>query len=348
VSGHQLTYKHSIEEKKSQLRNLFKEIDCSHMHPKIIPTPIASGFRNRAKYKIFGSPDRFEIKGTDPIQGEVPYENALWLLPEWGRTLVTQIIDVVSKHLDDYWVDGLEVQLSHGNEHAHLTLSVKRQNMKSYEDLAESLIERVPALHGVSIPSKKNDFGKSYLLHKINGLHFYAHYSAFFQSNLSLTKMLMEKIKQKCRHVDFCRILDLYCGVGFLSLSIAEENTPVIGADVNKRAVDSARLNAKNLGIRQFSLLCSPVENFIKSIFISPNDLVIIDPPRSGCPNSLIDIISASKPNDVCSISCDLSSHVRDLKIWLGDGYKIQSISAFDMFPFTEFLETAVFLRRNS
>ncbi len=348
MSRHQLTYKHYLEEKKSQLLHLIKQIDCGHMHPKIIPTPIACGFRNRAKYKIFGSPDRFQIKGTDPIQGEVPYENALWLLPEWGRTLVTQIIDVVSKHLEDYWVDGLEVQLSHGNEHAHLTLSVKRQDMKSYEDLADLLLERISALHGVSIPSKKKDFGKPYLLHKINGLYFYAHYSAFFQSNLSLTKILMEDVKHRCRNVGFCRILDLYCGVGFLSLSIAEENTPVIGADVNKRAVDSARLNAKNLGIRQSSLLCSPVENFIKSILIDPSDLVIIDPPRSGCPESLISIISASRPNDVCSISCDLSSHIRDLKIWLADGYRIQSISVFDMFPFTEFLETAVFLRRNS
>jgi len=341
-------YKLSFKEKTIQLKNGLAEISSDHLCSVLVPTPIAIGCRNRAKYKIFGTSDRFQIKGTDPIQGEVPYEKALWLLPVWGRKLVTQVIEIISEKLLNFWVDGFEVQLFHGNRQGHVTLSVKRQEMQSYSELAGFLLGEIPALEGVSIPSQKQDFGKSYLLHNIGGVNFYSQYSAFFQSNMCLTTMLVEDVKRKCQNKDFYRILDLYCGIGLFSLSLAENTTPVLGVDINKRAIDSARLNAKNLGFGQVSFLCCPVENFLQNASISPNDLVIIDPPRSGCPESLIHIISKRKPDFICSISCDLPSHIRDLKLWIENGYDVQSIAALDMFPFTEFLETVAFLQKRN
>jgi len=244
-------------------------------------------------------------------------------------------------------VDGLEVQLSHGNKHAHLTLSVKKKDLTSYSNLARSLLGQVAALCGVSIPSKKKDYGQSYLLHKIDKKTFYSQYAAFFQSNVCLTTRLVNEVKKQCRELDFGGILDLYCGVGLFSLSIAEKSTPVFGVDVNKRAVDSARLNARNQGLHHASYLCCPVENFLPNASINPSDLVIIDPPRSGCPSSLIRILSERKPNYICSISCHLPSHIRDLKQWAENGYQVHSLAALDMFPFTEFLETVAFLRRS-
>jgi 23S rRNA (uracil1939-C5)-methyltransferase len=158
----------------------------------------------------------------------------------------------------------------------------------------------------------------------------------------------VKEVKNGCENVDFSRILDLYCGVGLFSLSIAENDTSVVGVDINKRAIDSARLNSKNLGHSCVSFVCSPVENFLPYASINHQDLVIIDPPRSGCPESLIRILSEIQPGLICSISCEPSSHIRDLKQWVENGYEIQSIAALDMFPFTEFLETIAFLRRMS
>ena len=203
-------------------------------------------------------------------------------------------------------------------------------------------------LEGVSIPSQRQDFGISYLLHNIHGKDSLSQYSAFFQSNLRLTTKLVEEVKRKCQNLDFARILDLYCGVGLFSLSLAKKNTAAIGVDINKRAIDSARFNAKSLQFRQVSFLCCPVENFLHNAHINPDDLVVIDPPRSGFQESLIAAISERRPHHVCSISCDLPTHIRDLKNWMRNGYKIQSMAVFDMFPFTEYLETAAFLQRNS
>jgi tRNA/tmRNA/rRNA uracil-C5-methylase (TrmA/RlmC/RlmD family) len=347
VSSQQSSYKHHLLQKRALIQSLLGKIDCDHINPEIIPTPIGKGYRNRAKYKIFGNPEGFQVKGTDPTHGEVPYQKAIWLLPSWGRKLVTQIVEIISDRVLDYWVDGFEVQLSHGKRHAHVTLSVKRQDKQSYSGLAEILLAEISSLEGVSIPSKKQDFGKSYLLHSIHGVDFLSQYSVFFQSNLCLTAKLVEEVKRQCQNWNFHRILDLYCGVGLFSLSLAEKTITAIGVDINKRAIDSARFNAKNMQFHKVSFLCCPVENFLKNALISSNDLVIIDPPRSGCPESLIAIISERKPRCICSISCDLPTHIRDLKSWMRNGYKVQSMAAFDMFPFTEYLETAAFLSRN-
>jgi tRNA/tmRNA/rRNA uracil-C5-methylase (TrmA/RlmC/RlmD family) len=343
----QTNYSNSLRKKTARLKNSLAEISIDHLFSELIPTPITIGFRSRAKFKVFGNCESFRIKGTDPIHGEVPYEDALWMMPVQGRKLVIQIVDIISDKLSQFWVDGFEVQLAHGNRHTHVTLSVKRQTRKSYAELAEFMLDKISSLKGVSIPSKKQNVGIPYLLHNVNGTTFYSQYAAFFQSNIHLTSELVNEVKRKCQNLYYRMILDLYCGVGLFSLSIAKNNTSILGVDINKRAIDSARLNAKKMDFTQASFLCSPVENFLQNTYISPNDLVIIDPPRSGCPESLIRIISKHKPEFICSISCDLSSHIRDLKQWIEVGYDIQSITALDVFPFTEFLETVAFLQRN-
>jgi 23S rRNA (uracil1939-C5)-methyltransferase len=342
-----MEYERHLELKRSEWQNLISEIGENNDFPEIIPTPIAKGYRNRVKYKILGNPESFVIIGTDPLLGDVPYEEALWLLPKWARKTVAQIIDIISDNQEEYWIDGLEVQLSHGNKHAHLTLSVKKQDARPFSVLADSLLEKVPALQGVSIPSKKKEYGKSYLLHRINRKIFFSQYAAFFQSNLCLTERLVKEVKNQCGDMDYDGILDLYCGVGLFSLSVAEDSIPVLGVDINKRAVDSARLNARNQGFGRASFVCCPVENYVLGPSVGPRHLVIIDPPRAGCPASLIRILSERKAGYICSISCHLPSHARDLKRWIENGYIVHSLAALDMFPFTEFLETVAFLRRS-
>ena len=344
----QTEYTHSLREKTKQWKKGLAGIFSDDLFSGLIPTPITKGFRSRAKYKIFGDPDCVSIKATDPKLGEVPYEDALWMMPSWGKKLVIQIVKIISDRLWNFWVDGFEVQLAHGNRSAHVTLSVKHKEKQSYAELAELMLDEVVSLGGVSIPSKKQDFGKPYLLHKINGKDFYSQYSAFFQSNLCLTPELLKDVENKCQNLEFYRILDLYCGVGLFSLSLAKNDSTAIGVDIDKRAIDSARLNAKNLDIGKASFLCCPVENYVQNAFISSNDLVIIDPPRSGCPKLFIDNISKHLPQYIFSISCNPQTHIRDLKKWIEDGYTIRSISAFDMFPYTEFLETVAFLQRKN
>jgi 23S rRNA (uracil1939-C5)-methyltransferase len=73
---------------------------------------------------------------------------------------------------------------------------------------------------------------------------------------------------------------------------------------------------------------------------------VLINPPRSGCPPKVINAITSRNPNHVLLISCSLKTHAIDLVMWKKGGYEILSLKAFDMFPFTDFLETVTVLKR--
>jgi 23S rRNA (uracil1939-C5)-methyltransferase len=77
-----------------------------------------------------------------------------------------------------------------------------------------------------------------------------------------------------------------------------------------------------------------------------PGDLVLFDPPRSGCPAGTIRAAAAKKPREVCVISCFPQTQLDDLEVWRSVGYSLRRMSALDMFPFTEFLETVSLLEK--
>ncbi len=337
-------YRQILRLKTAQVERFLSQISYSHLCTEIVPTVLEQGYRNRAKFKIFGTPRKFEVRGTDPLSGEIQASEAIRILPGWGRKLVVDTIGVISQNLSGYWVDGFEVQLTHGNKLAHLILSVKRSERRSYAELADLLLAKISGLKGVSIPSQKRDFGEPYLLHSILGKSIFSHHAAFFQSNIQLTPRLLEDVQKKSRNISFRRIVDLFCGVALFSFFLKKNDTEIIGVDNDKRAIESAGINADYQGIGRASFICASVETYACQVRLFPDDFVLIDPPRSGCPDSLIETIASQRPHYVCSISCCLKTHIRDLKGWINKGYSIQSFSAFDMFPFTEFLETVALL----
>jgi 23S rRNA (uracil1939-C5)-methyltransferase len=270
----------------------------------------------------------------------------LWLLPGWGRDLARNIWQVLLSHNSMYEVDGFEIQLTHGREIAHVTLSVKKTSEDSYMTLAGALLELVPGLVGVAVPSLKLDVGELYLSHKILGLEIKAHHAAFFQTNLRLLPQLLSTAKGWLEGRSLLSIKDLYCGVGLFALLTGTEHSHILGVDNSRSAVDSAQKNAAALGFSRSEFVCSSVEKFVDQAEFGSEDLVIIDPPRSGCPASVISAVAAQRPRNICLISCFLDTHVRDLKHWQEEGYCVVSMAAFDMFPFTDFLESLTLLER--
>ncbi len=337
-------YKQSLSSKKARIKKFLSDVACDHLYTDIVPTAVEQGFRSRAKFRIYGTLQKFRVMGTDPLSGEVPAPDAMWILPDWGRKLVTDTLGFISENLSDHWIDGLEIQLTHGSRYAHLALSAKRSCRRSYTELANLLMNKIPFLKGVSIPSQKSDFGDPYLLHNIHGKKFFSHYAAFFQSNLQLTPILLEVVRERFQKRRARRIIDFYCGIGLFSLFLTRNDGAIVGVDNGKKAIESARKNAEFQGVTQASFFCSSVDMYAQHARLLPDDFVLIDPPRSGCSDSLIEAIAGQGPHQVCSISCCLETHIRNLENWIRKGYTIQSFSAFDMFPFTEFLETVALL----
>jgi len=339
-------YLNHLEKKRMRMISLLESIGCGPLCQNITPSPLTKGFRNRAKFRVFENQGIIQIEGTDPHKGTVPFERALWILPEWGRPVARDVAAYREKHKQDFPFDGFEVQLAHGQQRAHILLSVKKMFPKLYQDCAEGLWAAIPELIGVAIPSQRIELGDVCLDHRLLGKSYLAHYHSFFQSNLSLTPRLLHRLVSEAEEMDFEKIIDLYCGVGLLSLSMANEGTPIEGVESRKVSVECAQKNALRLGYTVASFQREKVESFVRSTAFDSDDLVIINPPRSGCAAPVIRSISRHKPKNVLLVSCCLETHVKDLVLWQEAGYTAASVSAFDMFPFTPFIETVTRLIR--
>jgi tRNA/tmRNA/rRNA uracil-C5-methylase (TrmA/RlmC/RlmD family) len=344
-------YSKHLLEKANTMQSLLAELDCVCPCQSIEPSPVENGYRNRAKFKIFGREEQTETKGTDPARGEVLLEESLWILPEWGRALVRGVDGYLRENSFGCHVDGFEVNLTHGREEGHLTLSVKPESGGNYDKLAQEMVKRINGLTGVAIPSQKKEYGEPFLCHSLLDLVILAHYSAFFQSNLHLTPRLVETVCSFFEGIRFSRIYDLYCGAGLYSLFLEKYADELLGVDNSGWSVKSARMNADRLGLRHAHFFCASVESFIEKNMenrsVGDKEIVLLNPLRSGVPAQVINAVASRQVENVCLVSCCLETHLRDLSLWGKAGYVIISMTAFDMFPFTDFLETATLLRRD-
>jgi tRNA/tmRNA/rRNA uracil-C5-methylase (TrmA/RlmC/RlmD family) len=338
-------YEKNLQTKTQWMIGLLGGIGRPHLCAEIIHSSLSQGFRNRAKFRVFHGEGGMRVEGTNPGCGPVAFEKSLWILPDWGRQAVRHLIAFIRKNRKDFVCDGFEIQLAHGLKEVHTTFSVNRSISERYDDFAAELLTTVPEIVGVAIPSQKLEVGETILVHTIGRKDFYVHYASFFQSNLYLTPELIAHVSRISRELDRQEMLDLFCGVGLLSLSIGERDTKIVGVDTNRMAVSSARNNAAHMGFRSAKFFVSSTEQFIKTAEIGENTLVLINPPRSGCAPAVINGIASQNPEYIILVSCSLKTHVHDLMEWEKKGYEILSLKAFDMFPFTEFLETVTELK---
>jgi len=313
--------------------------------PGIIPTELEKGYRSRAKFKIYHREGNVRIVGTDPRRGEVPVKEVLWILPSWVRRVVEKICRKLGETEGPFPVHGLEIQLAHGREEIHVTLAVKRGAAGAYAPLAEILANDNREIVGVSVPSKKLIQGRVRLAHHLGGMDIFSDHRVFFQSNIQLTPCWLEQIRSWAISAEASRIVDLYCGVGLLAFFAAVKTMPLLGVENQPAAVCDARENARNMGFKSARFIRSAAEDFDAGKEIESRDLVLLDPPRTGCPSALISSLAKRRPRNVISISCCPETHVRDLCRWMQTGYRIESIRAYDAFPFTPFLETLAYLK---
>ena len=103
-------------------------------------------------------------------------------------------------------------------------------------------------------------------------------------------------------------------------------------------------INGKNLDLNQTKFNCTSVEKFLGTFPLSKDDVIFLNPPRQGVSPVVIETIASQRPRIICLVSCSLETHLRDLKLWKDFSYSIRSLAAFDMFPFTDFLETVTVL----
>jgi 23S rRNA (uracil1939-C5)-methyltransferase len=186
----------------------------------------------------------------------------------------------------------------------------------------------------------KTLYGKTFMKEKIAGNFFHVGISTFLQVNPYISDKLYSYVKSKINPCE--RILDIYSGIGTLTLYLADKANKIYGIEINPESVLSANNAAKANQIKNVKFISGDATRSIQ--FIKEKiDLIVVDPPRIGLTKELIDSCFKLNPERIIYISCDPLTLKRDL-YYLENKYKILEIQAFDMFPFTKHIETVVIL----
>lgn len=172
---------------------------------------------------------------------------------------------------------------------------------------------------------------------------------SFYQVNRDMA----EKLYQKAAEYAECEnktVLDLYCGAGTIGLSLAEKAKKIIGVEIIPDAVEDAKINAENNGIKNAEFICMDAAAAAKELAIRKlkPDVVIVDPPRKGCTSDLLNTIANDfSPERLVYVSCDSATLARDCAILRDLGYILKEYTPVDMFPATSHIETvAKFIRQ--
>lgn len=196
----------------------------------------------------------------------------------------------------------------------------------------------------------KNTFllaGKTAIKDQLLGLNFDISPTAFYQVNETQTENIYQEVIKLLKDDKKATLLDFYCGIGTMSLLLAEQIEKVVGIDISKDAIESAKQNAKQNGIKNATFLAQDVDDFMENYDNKNTETVaIIDPPRTGCTTEFIYKLCNIDPTKIVYVSCNPKTLVRDLQKFSELGYKYSNIKLYDMFPQSLHVEAVVLLSR--
>jgi len=170
--------------------------------------------------------------------------------------------------------------------------------------------------------------------------------NSFFQLNPSQAEALYDIAIKKAKLSRKEIVVDAYCGVGTIAINAAKYAKEVIGVESNKQAIINAKENVKINNISNAKFIEGNANNIIPYLVRNNQiDVLILDPPRSGLDDDLLEIINKANIKKVIYISCNPATLAKNLNV-LKDKYNVSSMSVVDMFPYTSHVETVVVLNR--
>ena len=228
--------------------------------------------------------------------------------------------------------------------------------------LVEILKEKIPNLKSVIINVNREKtnvvlgkkcrtvWGSDYITDTLCGLTFHISPMSFYQVNRDQAERLYSIAGEYAGLTGTETLLDLYCGTGTIGLSMAKNAARVIGVELIEQAVEDAKKNAEVNSITNAEFLCmdaAKAASMLSNQGVKPN-VVVIDPPRKGCDEDLVQTVSKMAPQRIVYISCDPATLARDLKLFAQKGYQPQAVTPVDMFPRTAHCEVVALLERNT
>ena len=194
-------------------------------------------------------------------------------------------------------------------------------------------------------------WGQGYITDYIGDVKYQISPLSFFQVNPAQTEKLYGLALEYADLKGEETVWDLYCGIGTISLFLAQKAKKVYGVEIVPQAIDDARNNAKINGIENAEFFVGKAEEVLPEYYAQYErehgkkayaDVIVVDPPRKGCDETLLQTMVQMRPERIVYVSCDSATLARDLKYLCENGYKLVKARAVDQFPMTTHVEVAI------
>lgn len=283
-----------------------------------------------------------------------------------------QILEIILAHLKKYNIPAYDEQTGKGllrhvlirkgftTGELMVCLILNGTRMPEVKELTAELI-KIPGMTSITInvntkqtnvimgQEMKSVWGQDYITDYIGNVKYQISPLSFFQVNPVQTRKLYERALEYAEVESGETVWDLYCGIGTISLFLAQKAKQVYGVEIVPQAIEDAKHNAKLNGFTNAEFYVGKAEDVLPKKYREENisaDVIVVDPPRKGCDEALLQTIVQMRPKRVVYVSCDSATLARDLKYLTGEGYSLVKGTVVDQFPHTVHVETVTLLQR--
>lgn len=241
-------------------------------------------------------------------------------------------------------------------------------NKLPHSDELAAVLSKIPGMTSITYSINKENtnvimgkeireiWGEPFITDYIGNVKYQISPLSFYQVNPAQTEVLYGQALEYAGLTGNETVWDVYCGIGTISLFLAQKAKKVYGVEIVPQAIEDAKKNAKLNGFENAEFFVGKAEEVLPQYYKdyakehpgenARADVIVVDPPRKGCEESVLETMVNMKPERIVYVSCDSATLARDLKYLCGNGYELKKARAVDMFPHTGHVEVVTCLQR--
>ncbi|MEE0861597.1 MAG: 23S rRNA (uracil(1939)-C(5))-methyltransferase RlmD [Lachnospiraceae bacterium] len=328
-------------------------------------------YRNKAQYPVGLDKEGNIVMGfyAGRTHSIIPCEDCAI-----GDKINSEILAIVKSHMEEYKIQPYNEETHKGvvrhvlirrgftTNQCMVCIIINGSELKGSTKLVERF-KNIEGMTSISININKEKtnvimgktvidlYGEGYIEDYIGDVKFRISPLSFYQVNPVQTKELYGKALEFAGLTGEETVWDMYCGVGTISLFLAKAARKVYGVEIVPEAIEDARKNAKINNIENAEFFVGKAEEVVPKMYREYGlgaDVVVVDPPRKGCDEKLLETMISMSPEKIVYVSCDSATLARDLEYLKAHGYGVKKVQPVDMFPHSVHVETVILLSRKT
>lgn len=375
----EMSYERQLEFKQKKVRDDLLRIGgfapelISQVMDTIVGMETPFGYRNKAQFPFGTDKEGNPVTGFYAGRTHDIIANTDCAL---GVPVNREILEIILTFMKKYHIPSYNEKTGEGlirhalirygftTREIMVCLVINGKSIPNADELIGRLKE-IPGMTSISVSenTRRNNvimgetcrvlWGQGYITDYIGKIRYQISPLSFYQVNPVQTERLYSLALEYAGLKGGETVWDLYCGIGTISLFLAQEAGKVYGVEIVPQAIEDAKNNARINGIENAEFFVGKAEEVLPEFYERKQaagsaethaDVIVVDPPRKGCDEKLLETIVKMAPQKVVYVSCDPATLARDLKYLCGSGYELERVRPVDQFPMSVHVETIVLL----